>query len=195
MASCGKKEFEVIKRYDAAGTLQEEYTIRISTATQHGAYTKYYADKKLQETGFYKNGVQDSLRIIYHANGNKQVEEYYADGKIGGVYKAYFETGQLEEEGGYDAESTMRGKWKYYYPSGKLKEVITFHNNVENGPFIQYHPNGKKQAEGTYVPFALGAVEEEGVEQGELKEYDINGELIIIKDCNLGRCKTTWSKE
>ena len=81
----------------------------------------------------------------------------------------------------------MTGKWKGYYDNGALKEEVIFVNNQENGPFIEYYPNGKLKAEGTYL--------EGDYEQGELKLYNESGELIRRMNCEKGVCKTVWKAE
>ena len=95
--------------------------------------------------------------------------------------------------GQYDEAVTMSGEWTYYYQNGKIKEIVNFKNNVEDGVFKEFYENGNIKAEGNYTPLQLG-VETEGVEQGELKEYDENGELVAKKNCELGRCETIWTK-
>ena len=44
----------------------------------------------------------------------------------------------------------MTGLWKYYYESGQLKEEVNFANNLENGLYKKYHENGTLAAEGEY---------------------------------------------
>ena len=61
-----------------------------------------------------------------------------------------------------------------------------FVNNDENGPFREYYKNGNIKAEGTYINGPN--------EQGELKEYNEDGELIKIMSCTNGICNTIWVK-
>ena len=80
----------------------------------------------------------------------------------------------------------MDGVWKRYYDTGELREEVNFVNNDENGPFREYYKNGNIKAEGTYINGPN--------EQGELKEYNEDGELIKIMSCTNGICNTIWVK-
>lgn len=39
-----------------------------------------------------------------------------------GLWKYYYENGQLEEEGSYEKGYNRVGLWKYYHENGELKE-------------------------------------------------------------------------
>ena len=82
----------------------------------------------------------------------------------------------------------MNGIVKKFYPEGQLKEEISFRNNIEEGPFTEYHPNGNIHWKGTY--------RNGDNEVGELKEFDESGILIKTMFCDsMSVCKTTWQKE
>ena len=80
----------------------------------------------------------------------------------------------------------MYGEWKRYYPNGQLMEVVTFAENAENGPFVEYYKNGNKKAEGTY---------RNGEENGLLKKFSLAGEHIRSMNCEDGICRTIWKAD
>ncbi|MCB9272045.1 MAG: hypothetical protein H6561_21145 [Lewinellaceae bacterium] len=45
----------------------------------------------------------------------------------------------------------MSGVWKRYYQGGQLMEEVAFSGNKENGPFKEYYENGNIKAEGSYL--------------------------------------------
>ena len=81
----------------------------------------------------------------------------------------------------------MTGKWKKYYESGALFEEVTFSDNKENGPFIEYYENGNLKAEGEYL--------EGDNEHGLLSLYNEKGELERKMECQKGICKTIWKAD
>jgi len=186
--SC-ESPFEEVVTKDEAGNIKSKYTIRKEDGQKHGVYELYY-DGELFEVGQFVDNKQDGIRTINYPTGEKQVEEVYANGNLTSL-KTYFKDGTLQSEGQYDEEVSMSGVWNYYYDNGQLKEAVNFKNSVEDGAFKEYYKNGNIKAEGTYVPLELG-IETEGVEQGELKEYNEQGVLITTKECVNGNCKTTW---
>jgi len=82
----------------------------------------------------------------------------------------------------------MNGLVKGYYPSGALKEEVTFANNVEEGPFTEYHENGHVMWKGTY--------RNGDHEFGLLEKFDETGVLVRKMMCDeRGICHTTWTTE
>lgn len=189
LMSCSNPYEEIITK-DDDGNPVSSYTVRKEDGVKEGLY-QLFINGKLSEEGKYKDGKQDDVRTLFYESGKKQVEEMYNDGNLVSK-KTYFEDGKLQSEGQYDEAITMTGEWTYYYQNGKLKETVHFKNNVEDGVFTEYYENGNKKAEGTYIPVSFG-VEIEGLEDGELKEYDEKGQLVTKKQCELGRCKTVWT--
>jgi antitoxin component YwqK of YwqJK toxin-antitoxin module len=188
LMSC-EAPFEEIITNDDDGNIKSKYTIRKEDNQKHGAYELYYAGKLFEE-GVFANDKQDGIRTIFYSSGKKQTAEVYNNGNLSSK-QDYYENGTLKSEGQYDEAVTMSGEWNYYYENGKIKESVNFKNSVEDGAFKEYYENGNIKAEGTYVPVSFG-VETEGVEQGELKEYNEEGQLIRKANCELGICKTTW---
>ena len=191
LMACGSGyEQEITK--DENGDIKSTYTVRKEDGLRHGEYS-VYIEGKLYETGTYEDDKRNGIRTIFDENEKKIAEETYKDDKLT-AKKEFFPKGQLKSEGQYDENQTMTDIWKFYYENGELKEEVTFNNNIEDGPFVEYYENGNKKAEGAYQPFDLG-YGEEGMEHGELKEYDESGNLIAKKDCKQGRCTTIWRAE
>jgi antitoxin component YwqK of YwqJK toxin-antitoxin module len=81
----------------------------------------------------------------------------------------------------------MYGLWRKYNTEGQLLEEVTMIDNEEMGPFKEYHPNGRIQAEGMYLHGPN--------EDGQLKLYDESGQLHKEMFCYFGTCYTVWQKE
>lgn len=68
----------------------------------------------------------------------------YSNGKKEGLWKEYYESGELEGSGKY-AKELMVGQCKGYYKSGKLKHIIDHYENSRS--YIEYYENGNKSSE------------------------------------------------
>ncbi len=189
---CCSSDFETVETKDEKGKVKAVYTVRKADGKKHGAYQLFY-DGKLTEEGTFQNEMQTGERKIYYPNGTIQVLEIYNEKGVFQEKKTYYNDGTLQSEGKYDEQGAMTGEWTYYYQNGKKKEIVNFKNNLESGAFKEFHDNGKLKTEGIYNIMIIG-LEELAVEHGELKEYDKNGDLALIKQCDKGRCVVVWSK-
>ena len=81
----------------------------------------------------------------------------------------------------------MSNVWIRYYKNGQKKEEVTFENNEENGPFVEYNENGSLAAKGSYLNGDF--------EHGLLEIYDGQGVLVRKMNCDKGICNTTWKAD
>lgn len=56
---------------------------------------------------------------------------------------------QIVEEGDY-MDDRKTGKWYFYYNNDKIKQIVTYSNNLPNGYAIFYYKNGSKKEEGIW---------------------------------------------
>ena len=181
LASCSNSKVEI---KNDSGKVTESYEVN-KEGEKHGKYTAFYDDGKINEEATYINGVLTGKRIIYHPNGKVEIEETYDDkGVMNGPYKSYFESGVLELEKEYK-DNMILGAIKVYYPSGSIKEEVSMENNTENGPFTEYHENGKVHWKGTY--------RNGDNKYGILYQFDsLGGPIKIMKYDTLAICRTIW---
>lgn len=165
--ACGKTERVVIHHAD--GSKAEEYSVlKDDPNIRQGKYRRYDEEGRLVEESVYAEGKIEGERRLFYPSGKLMRSETHRNGRYEGPYKGYFESGRLREEGRY-SDNIMVDVWKYYYDleDNPLKEEIRYSNeNLENGPFREYHPNGTLRAEGTYV---------DELEHGVTKVYDSTG--------------------
>ena len=160
-----------VKTYYENGNLLEGYTVlKSDPEVIHGVYRSYDMQGNLKESSYYENGLLHGKRNLFFSDGRQEVIETYVNGDFEGPYVMYYESGNKFEEGIFEANQRI-GIWKYYWDRGgnPLKEEIIYEDNVENGPFKEYHPNGQLAAEGTYL---------NEFEHGLLKMWDSTGFLI-----------------
>ena len=134
----------------------------------------------------------DKIIVSKYETGEKQEEyQYTGDSLKHGFYKRYSQGGVLLEEANY-AEGKLDGERILYNAKGEKEVSELYNNDVLNGPFKEFHPNGKIKFLGTYTDNVLGGtvnvfypsgkVKEEvlfenNVEDGAFKEFHENGKL------------------
>jgi len=187
-ARCTGPQIETVETKDEQGRI-ERFERRKKDFAKEGLYQKLQADGKLLQEAHYVNDSLDGEFKYFYASGQPESVERYTRGVLNGKYESYYENGQLHVEQTY-VNGALQGLSTAYYPNGNLKEKVTLKDNDENGPFKEYYENGVLKTEGQYAPG-----EEMPLEQGELKEYDEQGQLVRIANCTNGVCLTKWKKE
>ena len=180
-SSCKDK---IIITSHETGEKFEEYQYTGDSLKQ-GFYKRYSPGGILLEEANYVEGKLVGERIIYNANGDKEISENYTNDILNGPCTVFHPNGNIKMESTY-SNNILSGLVKVYYPSGKLKEEVQFVDNVEEGPFKEYHENGNLMWEGNY--------KNGDNEFGLLKEYNDQGELIRKMMCDdRAICTTTWT--
>jgi antitoxin component YwqK of YwqJK toxin-antitoxin module len=108
----------------------------------------------------------------YYNDKTLKVEGQYDEGLKTGIWKNYYENGQLKSIGNYESfGGEKNGGWKYYYENGQLKSEGRFLSGFRVSEWKYYHENGSLECNGIY-------------EYGEIKvgEWIYNDdEGVIIK--------------
>src|ERR1035437_2547847 len=63
----------------------------------NGSYIEYSPSGKIEEKGFYKNGLQDGLWEFYYENGNTRAKGSFSKGERSGVWTMFYESGAKSE--------------------------------------------------------------------------------------------------
>ena len=76
-----------------------------------------------------------------------KTEANYKNGKMIGAFKSYTKDGRIKEEGFYKyteegVYSERTGIWKRYYDSGELNTEITYDENGKSVKYISYEKDG-----------------------------------------------------
>jgi len=135
----------------------------------------------------YSHNLYNGYMKRYHANGNLALEVAMVNGEKDGIYKDYYESGNLRNLENYSL-GKRHGTLKIYHdrkPSGRaLKSVYECIDGVYNGPCIHYSFNGVIEKEGYYVDNKVHGICKYYNNIGILiktKLYE-NGELIEEKN-------------
>ena len=97
------------------------------------------------------NRLKEGIWNYYHKDSKQLMAvENYKSGKLEGIRKVYFPSGEIAEEGNYK-EGKREGIYKVYFENGVVSEESYFKNNEYEGEAIFRDTNGKISSKGLYV--------------------------------------------
>lgn len=159
------KEVGLFKFYDDTKPVKLKATREFDN--QGGAYTIFYNGKHKVSEGMVRNKVYEGKWIYYHYNSPAiMTEENYADGKLHGTRKVFYESGKLAEEITY-LEGLKHGAYKRYSENDVVFESSFYVRDKKHGPCIIKEADDKVIEEGVY---------KNGLRVGIWKHY-VNGKL------------------
>lgn len=105
----------------------------------NGEVKEFYPKGNLSQIAKFKNGELQEIKVFYES-GQVKFEQRIKERK--GKYRAYYENGQLEEEGEVFQGEEI-GLWKYYNQEGKLISEGLYKDGKKVGEWKFYNFDGK----------------------------------------------------
>lgn len=117
----------------------------------HGFYKSFYPDGEgLFESGKIENGLREGTWNTFYQPSNAVCQEYsYVKGKMTGLQKIYFESGQLYSYGEM-LDDYKEGKWNWYYENGNISSSVSYRDDKKEGKQIMWSEVGEKTKEEFY---------------------------------------------
>jgi antitoxin component YwqK of YwqJK toxin-antitoxin module len=192
----------VFKYYDPKGNLK---TIE-----------KYLDDQKQQDA---EEVAKLEIKRDYFPNGKVKIEGTYRNGLAEGVRREFNEAGEVEKsylmksgqvtaEGIIEASGQRKGEWKEFFPDGKTKAKGLYVDDFKSGYWEYYHQNGMVEQKGKYDAKGRlsglwqwfdengNVLREEnfrnGLNDGQLTEYDSQGKIIVQGEFIDGKEEGKW---
>ncbi|MBL4585520.1 MAG: hypothetical protein JKX84_00475 [Flavobacteriales bacterium] len=141
---------------------------------------EYHPNAQVKSVGSYSKGIKEGVHRIYTMDGKVESAKIYLKGKmIGngivdpegrrqGVWKEYYDTGELRSEGKYKDGSRI-GPWIFYYQGGKEEQRGEYHKGKPDGEWKWTYQNGNTWREEVFY---------EGLEEGLAIEYNDTGKVV-----------------
>ena len=156
--------------------------------------TAYHKNGKPSITATYYKGIPEGIRREYDTLGNV-VKGYIffkgwmryegvtdLNGLRQGLWKEYYETGELRSIGKY-SNSKMIGEWKFLYPDQNIEIIGSYNNGKKDGEWIWYYPNKS---------ILMSENWENGERDGSFVEYDEKGNIITQGEYKEGAEEGEW---
>lgn len=159
------KEGDIIAYYDKDWQLTNNkvasrfYRKLLKTENNKYLVQDFYSDSNTKQTNPFwithpeeltsaKVTQQDIDLLIWSADGHKQEQLTYKDGKL--IYiVGWYKNGQKSYEGGLDNDQ-RQGTWSRWYQNGQLGWQGQFVNNLKEGKWSLWYPSGQLKVQGSY---------------------------------------------
>ncbi len=144
-----------------------------------GQVTLYRTDGTVHVTWNYRNGILSGTESWFHGNEKLLSEGQVIKGKREGVWKYYYDTGELNREESYSG-GKLDGNFTEWYQNG-LYMKKGFHNTGEQrGTWTEWYEDGQKMSETEYLWGKKGS-ESQWYSNGNTKHINqfLEGTLII----------------
>lgn len=172
------KEVGVFTFYDNTKTKRVVAT-REFDPKDNTAYTIFYKGKFKVSEGKVVNKLYEGEWKYYHLDMDQIMTlEYYKKGKLDGIRKVFYKSGEIAEEANYK-DGKREGVYKKYAENGVVMEELNYKNDLFHGPVIYREAEGKVSITGQY---------KNGLSVGEWNYYE-NGKLVRTEKKELFRSK------
>ncbi len=138
----------------------------------------YYDEAKTKKKEVYTRvrGRMDGPYIKYYENGNPQIEGRFDAGLMHGLFKEYFEdTFAVARTTEYEANK-KQGSSIAYFRDGTIKEKAIYHQDSLAGPLTSYYANGKPKSKINFMGNFPEGIATEYYENGK-----VHKELTYLK--------------
>lgn len=161
------QEVGIFTYYDNTKAKQVLAT-RVFNSKDQSAYTTFFSGKFKVSEGKVVNKQYEGEWKYYHKDMDAIMTlEYYRAGKLEGIRKVFYKSGEIAEEATY-RNGSKEGPYKKYAENGVVLEESTFKSGNPHGPTIVRDVNGKVVTIGQY---------KNGKSVGVWKYYE-NGQLV-----------------
>lgn len=109
------------------------------------------------------NGKRQGLWKEYYEGGELRSQGKYVNSNAVGVWKYYFPNKTIEIIGGYDQKGRKNGDWIWYYANGDTMISAHYETGELDGEYVEYDEDGSIISRGNYV---------EGSEDGPWEYYN-----------------------
>lgn len=134
-----------------------ESTGSYNNGLKEGLWNSWYTDGIKKSQIYYWMNMYDNLYRFWHPNGNIYIESEYRSGELWGYWKLFSDSGHLLSEFNYIAGLRSGPGFEWYKPSDlldlntpQLKAFINYDDNLKDGVYKTWHPNGNKCVKGIY---------------------------------------------
>lgn len=124
----------------------------------------------------YKDGLKDGVEIVKYKDGNIKIKCNYVEGNLDGGYTEYYENKNIKVAANYKYNQ-IHGPRIVYYDNHITNEYAEYVNGIKYGIYYTHNKFGKCIIEANFKMDEL---------DGEYKEYNDNGDLIVHKIYNCG---------
>ena len=114
-----------------------------------GSYESFHINGSLENFGWYKNNLPDSIWKYYYENGRKKATGRFRNGEPNGRWEYFFENGNIKSIGILKGQ-IKEGEWEYFFENGGEKNSGKYHENRKIGIWNYLYEDGSIKAQVVY---------------------------------------------
>lgn len=115
-----------------------------------GVYKAYYPNREtVYESGNIIDGLREGTWHVFYESNTLFQEQNYVNGKLNGLQKVYFESGQIYTSGEM-VDDYKNGEWHWFYENGNISSKVSFIKDKKEGKQIMWSELGEKVKEEFY---------------------------------------------
>lgn len=111
---------------------------------KHGRYCEWQSHDRLQQSGYYFDGLQDSLWQFWYLNGQQQERSWWNAGLRHGKTTLFDKRGNIISERNF-VNGTLNGLATDYFPNGKVRAILQYQNGALHGNVTTYTKKGVRK--------------------------------------------------
>ena len=136
----GKKQGHWIKKYPDGNIMYDGF---FRNDKPVGEFRRYYEDKTLKSLLVFSDNSTEALATLYYQNGFVASRGKYVNQLKEGKWQFFsvLNKGVLISEENY-LNDKKNGLCRKFYPDSRVAEALNFHDDIKNGEWLNYHPNG-----------------------------------------------------
>ena len=108
---------------------------------QTGEWTSWHENGNIKSTGYYVEGLKDSLWQLYDESGILTGTGMYDNDVENGTWVHYYPEGVVSDSGTY-LDGMKEGLWKFYNETGSLEYTVNYKAGNMHGETTLYSPSG-----------------------------------------------------
>jgi len=104
----------------------------------------YYKNGKQAAEGWYENKVKDSVwNYFSEFDGTVRIREPYWNGKLHGMVRSYYPSGQVSEEVSW-LQNKKDGAWRQFYTDGSLRLESWYRDDMLHGSYELFYADNTR---------------------------------------------------
>jgi antitoxin component YwqK of YwqJK toxin-antitoxin module len=135
-----ESEVVIFKDYFEDGSLK--VTGQYSNDEKTGKWIWYMSEEKILRTENYKHNKLEGDLKVYYPNGQLRIEGQHSNNNEIGVWNRYTENGTLKYVKVFDNNGKPTGLWKTFYDTGEIIHEENYSNGLPNGTWNTYNKKG-----------------------------------------------------
>lgn len=135
---------------------------------------EYFKDGCLLMKEIYRDHVLNGIAVRFFSTGKPSEEKGWVDGKPDGMWKLYYDNGQLRMVAGLKA-GKLDGEVKAYNYQGVLRSEGTYRNDLKEGTWIYFDDSGTEVRRKNYRAGISDTAEEDELEESRQLDRLLSG--------------------